>query len=413
MKLTENQKKFLNEQIRLWTGHHTNAEIPPEYARLLLGTSEAKLPFHDHQGNKDFQYNPLFWAGQVFDPVINKWLKKVTNPQKENALMPLWPEKKEFAVCLSHDVDMVNLYSSHSALWNIRNSSRLTDTYKAKIKLQAVNFGKLLYLESHRRLRPKQSSFIKPWLDLEESYGFRSTFFFFPDTASRYHRLDGRWYRHQDRIAFGGQWLSVAELMRYLESRGWEVGLHGTIESYIDCSELQRQKETVEKSLGAEIVSTRQHHLHFDITQTPKAQSQAGFKFDSTFGFNRLIGFRNGLALPFHFFDLHNDEPLPILEIPLHIQDGALLFSKNLGLPPQLTLSHAQTMIDKVAEHNGLITLLWHPDSYGFDQYRSWFAVYEALLEYIAGKGAWVTTVRDIGFWWKKRQKALLNNKSC
>ena len=178
--------------------------------------------------------------------------------------------------------------------------------------------------------------------------------------------------------------------------------VHGTYNSFDDAEELKRQKEQVERSSGREVVSIRQHFLHFDILKTPRAQYKAGFKYDTTMGFNRIVGFRNGLALPFQHYDLELDEPLPLLEIPLHIQDGALLMPNNLDLSPSLALKHAQELIDKVEQVNGLVTLLWHPC---YDPV--WIWVYHELLKYIAGKNAWVAPVGEIGSWWERRQKML------
>jgi len=104
-----------------------------------------------------------------------------------------------------------------------------------------------------------------------------------------------------------------------------EIGLHPTWYSYNDVDELKRQKEALEKALDHEIVSVRQHYLHYDIRVTPAVHAAAGFKYDSTLGFNDNIGFRFGTCYPWHLYDLKAEKELPIMEIPLIIQDGAML----------------------------------------------------------------------------------------
>jgi len=263
---------------------------------------------------------------------------------------------------------------------------------------------KLVACAASSLLKSYKSSLFDPWLELEDSFGFRSTFFFFPDNASIHHKYDGTWYRHHDKVVLEGRVINVADLMKELARRGWEIGLHGTYCSFDDSGELQRQKKQVELSLGHEIVSIRQHFLHFDITKTPRAQSDAGFKYDTTLGFNFLIGFRNGIALPFYHYDLQADNPLPLLQIPLNLQDGALLSSKSMDLGPGLAVKYAKELIDKVEKTNGLVTLLWHPDSC---IYPHWFWVYKELLKYVATKEAWVAPVREIGAWWEQRRQIL------
>jgi len=68
--------------------------------------------------------------------------------------------------------------------------------------------------------------------------------------------------------------------------------------------ELKRQKRALEKALDHEVVSIRQHYLHYDIRITPAVHGEAGFKYDSTLGFNDNAGFRFGTCYPWHFYDL-------------------------------------------------------------------------------------------------------------
>jgi peptidoglycan/xylan/chitin deacetylase (PgdA/CDA1 family) len=411
MTLTENQKRFLQGQIHSWTGLPLEVEVPQEYAALLLGKAEAEISFGDSRGNKDFQHNPLFWSGRLFEPVINHWLMKeiqLRNPGRKN--LPgnsPWPEGMTFAICLTHDVDSIAPFSLPGRWRHIKNRVKDSSGKLKKFKICYEELPSFLNCALNSVFFPAANSFFDPWLELEESLGFRSTFFFFPDQASRYHLRDGHWYRHRDSLKLGGRQVQVTELMQQLHRRGWEVGLHATFLSYDDSQELKRQKQQMEQSLGAEIVSIRQHCLHFDITRTPAAQSRAGFRYDSTFGFNRAIGFRNGLALPFHHYDLEEDRPLPLLQIPLHIQDVALMRTENLDLSPELALMQAKTLIDRVEKVNGLITLLWHPNVRD-DKNDRRFWVYAELLKYIATKPAWVATVGQIGAWWERRLRSIL-----
>jgi peptidoglycan/xylan/chitin deacetylase (PgdA/CDA1 family) len=410
MTLTDNQKLFLQQQLSLWAGVPVDTEMPEEYAALILGLSEAELAASDCRGNKDFQHNPLFWSGRLLEPVVNQWLrgKILSRYRKKGGLQPLprWPGGKKFAACLTHDVDLVNFKSLPAQVRHLQATLKAGPRGKAWYQNSLKSLAKLGVCVSSHLAAGRRPVRFEPWLELESRLGFRSTFFFFPAQACRYHPLDGACYRHRDRLSFEGGELTVAEFMRELTLRGWEVGLHGTYYSSDDSAELKRQKEQVERSLGQEIVSIRQHCLHYDILSTPRAQSQAGFKYDTTLGFNRVIGFRHGIALPFHHYDLEADQPLPLIQIPLHIQDGALMRPDNLDLAPEPALARAKELIDKVEETNGLVTLLWHPATYD-EQVPGWFWVYGELLNYLAAKEVWVAPVREIGAWWEQRQQRL------
>jgi peptidoglycan/xylan/chitin deacetylase (PgdA/CDA1 family) len=418
MDLTNNMRRFAEFQISLCNGLDFVPKLSLAMERLLLCQEEWGASERDIWDNLDFQHNSLFWSGRYLDPVINRELLRNKNVAA-SSLSSAWPEGKKFAVCLSHDVDQVT-----PALWGAR-VRRLKDVFPLVLKDKPYLASKLKSLCSLRLTegedpansmivqnephleRFKKGDFFSPWLSLEERFGFRSTFFFFPDLPARYHDFDRPGYRHYDIIEYSDERVTLAEMMCILDRRGWEVGLHGTFYSFDDTQELRRQKEQVERAVQKEVVSIRQHYLHFDITKTPRAQGEAGLKFDSSFGSNRLIGFRNGLAFPFYFFDLAADIPLPVLEIPLHIQDGALFIPNNLGLSPPLALLRAKEMIDRVEETQGLLTLLWHPHSADAMSFPGWFWVYAELLSYIAQKDAWVAPVREVGNWWKERQQSL------
>ena len=79
------------------------------------------------------------------------------------------------------------------------------------------------------------------------------------------------------------------------------------------------------------------------------------------------------------------------------LHDGALLRPDNLDLDPESALALGKRLIDRVIETNGVITLLWHPESIARP---GWFGVYEKLLEYIHEQNGWGASARQIYDWW-------------
>jgi len=73
--------------------------------------------------------------------------------------------------------------------------------------------------------------------------------------------------------------------------------------------ELKRQKGALEKALDHEVVSIRQHYLHYDIRVTPAVHAETGFKYDSTQGFNDNVGFRFGTYYSWHLKGTVNHGP--------------------------------------------------------------------------------------------------------
>jgi len=179
-----------------------------------------------------------------------------------------------------------------------------------------------------------------------------------------------------------------------------EIGLHPSWYSFADAAEMKYQKAALECVLGHDVVSCRQHFLHYDIRVTPRIQAEAGFKYDSTLGFNDNIGFRFGTCYPWKLYDLQAEKELPIIEVPLIIQEGAMLNpNKGMRLDAETAFQYVVQITEAVERVGGALTLLWHPDA--VINPPCW-NLYLRSLEYLKEKDAWFGAVRDIGEVWKQ-----------
>jgi peptidoglycan/xylan/chitin deacetylase (PgdA/CDA1 family) len=189
-------------------------------------------------------------------------------------------------------------------------------------------------------------------------------------------------------------------MIREIDRQGWEIGLHSSWYSFDDADELKRQKEALEKAVGHEIVSIRQHCLHYDIRITPRVHAEANFKYDSTIGFNDNIGFRFGTCYPWHLYDIYSEKNLQVMEIPLIVQDGALLNpAKGMRLDEDVAFIYVVQMTEAVNRVGGVLTLLWHPN---YIIKSDWWNLYLRTLKHLKEKNAWFGTVRDVGEWWQR-----------
>lgn len=88
------------------------------------------------------------------------------------------------------------------------------------------------------------------------------------------------------------------------------------------------------------------------------------------------IGFRTGIAGPFHPFDTSTNTSMALLEIPLNIMDVALL-KEN----PEIRIQKAFDIPEKVCNVGGTISLLWHSGTLNNPEYPGWFEAYRQLLK--------------------------------
>ncbi len=93
--------------------NHKFSKMAINHQKLLQGRYESeRLPadFSPERIVPDFAFNVLNPLGLLYRPVVDEHY--LNNGGKK----PSWPGKKPFAVCLTHDVDAVSLYSLKQSL---------------------------------------------------------------------------------------------------------------------------------------------------------------------------------------------------------------------------------------------------------------------------------------------------------
>lgn len=312
---------------------------------------------YEFSGNKD-----------VLKPVVSSYLVN------KGFLNVRWPEDHKFAACLTHDVDQVYPTWKYTAFTTAKFALKL----RPKEGLRRLQ-GKV---KKERSSNPCWN--FKKILKLEMRYGAKSTFYF--NTASR----DLVWtYDIED----------LTDELRYIADMGWEVGLHGGYYSYDDLEELKKERERLEKALGKRVIGIRMHYLRFKVPDTWRLLADLGLKYDTTFGFDDVPGFRNGMCHPFKPYDLEMEKEVNILEIPLIVMDVSLF---------EMRINEAWETIKgliKVTERNmGVITILWHNRTFDGIFWGQWTKLYEKILHILEKKKAWMASGEEIYKYWSKMQ---------
>ena len=146
-----------------------------------------------------------------------------------------WQNGCDFAVALTHDVDIINLPSVIED-WRRRRNSFLRRPPLGLLKRSIQWFFQ----------NQKYSNFIKPCCDLEKLEGARSTFYFFVSNISNRSKYDA-FYQNTDKTFFGESVCRVNDIMKQLRNDEFEIGLHGSFYSYVSEKELKLQKKTIRK----------------------------------------------------------------------------------------------------------------------------------------------------------------------
>lgn len=195
---------------------------------------------------------------------------------------------------------------------------------------------------------------------------------------------------------------NLKDKIKNLKQSGWEIGVHG-IDSWISEKYAKEEYDIIKNITNDSNIGIRMHWLYFDNKNTLSELENAGYKYDSTFGFNEIIGFKAGTTQV--FIPLNCSK---IFELPLNIQDGALLSDKFKNLHPDNAYNEACKTIDWAEKFGGVISILWHNDR--FDTPYFWGNTYNNLINYTKEKMAFISNPLEIIEWFRDRRN--LNIKS-
>jgi hypothetical protein len=89
-------------------------------------------------------------------------------------------------------------------------------------------------------------------------------------------------------------------------------------------------------------------------------------------------GFRCGLCYEYSVFDLEKREPLPLIERPLIVMEGAILGERYMNLDTENALAHMKKLKIRCQWFDGDFALLWHNSS--FDTPQMW-EIYQQIIQ--------------------------------
>lgn len=338
--------------------HVFPSDLSPDLARIFCLEKEFDQTVRDEYDR--VRHADTGYGNQVYHPIVT------TSLSEQGALPISWPNGADWCLMLSHDVDHLNL-----------SRPRLKQHLRKAFQNRSVTdaFHSIQKFLDERKNSPH---YIEEIMELEKKYAATSTFFFMA-THDPDQRYDVSKY---------------TELIQTVAMRGWEVGLHAGMYSYQDPEIIKTEKARLEKILGQSVIGVRQHYLRFDPKKTLQAQQDAGFLYDSTFGYPDHVGFKNGCAHPHYPIDPGTGQPYRILEIPLALMDGSI--NHYMGIPFETQLEEAwsvcQRILDAVRDARGCISVLWHNDQFDSLLHPNSAALYERILAYGQNQNAWMTS---------------------
>ena len=285
---------------------------------------------------------------------------------------PRWGGAR-FVVALSHDVDIPWRWTRKGLRLG---ASRLKTALRERQGGSAWREARGLAGAPVHRLRGTDPNFsFERIVDLERRRGAASVFFLMAA-----HRVvqDGPAAADYDRLR--------PRVVETLMALGAEIGLHASYEAAFEPALIAEEKEELER-LGATLHGQRYHYLRVDPHANLVPLADLGFTYDSSLGFGGAPGFRAGIAHPFRPWDVANDRPLGLVEIPLAAMDVTLAEPRYLGLTVKEAERRLLALLDWAAVHGGGFSILWHTDRFDPATAGGWDRLYARLIDAIHERG--------------------------
>ena len=269
-------------------------------------------------------------------------------------------------VCLTHDID------------------RIVKSYQYVTKpLRALKSGNIrLFLKligSALTMRHPYWGFDE-MMRIEEMYGVKSTCFFLNESIKPQLSKPSSWKLALGRYSIHDK--RIVGIIRQLDAKGWEIGVHGSFRSNTDEELLLQEKKTLETIVGHEVLGIRQHYLNF-AENTFDIHCRCGFKYDSTWGLTKDIGFKEGRVKP--FFPVTSAD---YCEIPLTIMDTP--FAKT---PDRW--QRFEQIADEIDRNDAYLVINYHNNYFSDSDFLGYDKDYIKLIESLQNRGAQFMTMKE------------------
>lgn len=285
----------------------------------------------------------------------------------EFVISDIWPEGKKFALSLSHNVEF----------WNLQPNFSAGEQKLKLLKRMLYSLNKDFYNDPTR--------LIKIILRREKALKASSSYFIlaksnFPDQRRNYF-ADEKYFN---------------QIVNVLKDNS--VNLYASKEAAYQYHFLPPE---LDKLQGFSANGFRVRYLNFRYQYLYKVLEKANIKYDASIGFDERIGYRAGISYPFQPYNMEENRPFNVLEIPLIVLDEALY--KQTGANNKKARRRINQLTAIAKKHKSHLSLCWHTHMYDLVEHPYWANLYWKSLKNAKLNGAWLCSLDKLYNYWKNR----------
>ena len=322
---------------------------------------------------------------------LRKLLERAGTPAEP---LPLWPNGKKYAVALSHDVDYPEVV-------------RWLEPLRILMRRGVREWRLAKSVASGSRHHWHFAS----WAEAETLLGSRSAFYFIPRQGSVAEYAVSRFGFGTPDSFYDISLTRFREVMKVLRDGGFEVGLQASYEAYKSKERFQRDVDRLVEAGGGPELGNRHHYWHMspkDPNETLHIHEQCGLVYDTSLAFERLNGWRRGIATPFFPYYEGAGRALRVLQMQTVCMDdhffGYASLNNNGGGPG----ARVKYLLRRAAELEGCLLADIHEYVFDQDLFPGWRETFQLLMrEALADSDAYVALPGDIARWWRERTRQL------
>ncbi|MEY6434010.1 polysaccharide deacetylase family protein [Thioalkalicoccus limnaeus] len=346
----------------------------------------------DRSGNRRLFRGSVFDRLSVPQDVVDGYLREILEALRVRAARlgegeysaTLWPDKRAYAVVLSHDVDFLPMGIVGALGQGAKTLLRHLIRRRRPVEAIGALGGLIKALASGR----DAYGCIPEIIAREKSVGVRSSF---QVAVAKEHANDVNYSIQDD---------AVRDYLKIIMEEGFDLCLHGSYHSAEHVGRYVAEADLLATRL-ARPRGSRQHFLSFDYDTLFTAQERAGIRYDMSIGFPDKPGPRAGFSYPYFPYCLAEDRPYDVVEISLFLMDATL--SGYLNLSSEEAESVIGSVLDGLRTKGGCASVVWHPIVFGGARDPGYDRLYWDMVTRIAKSGGLATDGRTANDLWRAR----------